>query len=84
MGLTEPQVAPTPRHKSRRRTVALVAVLSLLVMVTLGREARVVRSHDELVGTVVGFEPDGALRLEVDTDVIVVPVGDVIHLRPTA
>ena len=39
MGLTEPQVAPTPRHKSRRRTVALVAVLSLLVMVTLGREA---------------------------------------------
>ena len=48
---------------------------------TLGREVRVIRSHDELVGVVVGFEDDGALRLEVDTDVVVVPVGDVVHLR---
>ena len=49
---------------------------------TLGREVRVLRSHDEIVGTVVGFEDDGALRLEVDTDVLTIPVGDVIHLRP--
>lgn len=48
---------------------------------TLGRPVRVIRSHDEIEGTAVGLEPDGALRVEVDTDVIVVPVGDVVHLR---
>ena len=48
---------------------------------TLGRRVRVLRAHDELEGVAVGFEDDGALRLEVDTDVLVVPVGDVVHLR---
>ncbi len=67
-------LAPDGRMALRREEEAVSA--------TLGRDVRVVRSHDELVGTVVGFEPDGALRLEVDTDVVVVPVGDVIHLRP--
>lgn len=51
---------------------------------TLGRRVRVLRAHDEVEGTAVGFTDDGALRLEVDTDVLVVPVGDVVHLRPGA
>lgn len=50
---------------------------------TLGRRVRVLRAHDELEGVAVGFTDDGALRLEVDTDVLVVPVGDVVHLRPS-
>ena len=49
---------------------------------TLGRRVRVLRAHDELEGIAVGFTDEGALRLEVDTDVLVVPVGDVVHLRP--
>ncbi len=49
---------------------------------TLGRRVRVLRAHDELEGVAVGFTDDGALRLEVDTDVVIVPVGDVVHLRP--
>ena len=49
---------------------------------TIGRRVRVIRSHDELEGVALGLDPDGALRVEVDTDVIVVPVGDVVHLRP--
>ena len=51
---------------------------------TLGRRVRVLRAHDEVEGTAVGFTDEGALRLEVDTDVLVVPVGDVVHLRPGA
>ena len=51
---------------------------------TLGRRVRVLRAHDELEGVAAGFTDDGALCLEVDTDVLVVPVGDVIHLRPIA
>lgn len=66
-------LGPGGRAAQRSEELALSA--------TLGREVRVVRSDDELVGTVVGFEDDGTLRLEVDTDVVAVPVGDVVHLR---
>lgn len=49
---------------------------------TLGRAVRVIRADDEIVGTAIGLDPDGTLRVEVDGAVVGVPVGDVVHLRP--
>lgn len=49
---------------------------------TLGRAVRVIRSHDELEGAAVGLDPDGALRVDLGTEVVSVGVGDVVHLRP--
>lgn len=51
------------------------------VSATVGRPVRVARSQDELEGTAVGIEPDGALRVEIDTDVVTIVAGDVVHLR---
>ena len=51
---------------------------------TIGRAVRVIRSHDELEGTAVGLDPDGALRVDVGAEVVSIPVGDVVHLRPAA
>ncbi len=69
-------LAPGGRAALHREEVAASA--------TLGRQVRVIRSHDELEGTAVGLDTDGTLQVEVDTDVITVPVGDVVHLRPGA
>lgn len=49
---------------------------------TLGRAVRVIRANDELEGTAVGLDDDGALRVDVGGEVLSIPVGDVIHLRP--
>ena len=51
-------------------------------LVTVGREVRVVLADAELVGTAIGLNGDGHLRVETADGVIEVAAGDVIHLRP--
>ena len=49
---------------------------------TLGREVRVERAADTLVGTAVDIDAMGRLLVDVNGAIETVTAGDVIHLRP--
>ncbi len=52
-------------------------------LVTLGREVRVERAADIVVGTAVDVDATGRLLVDVEGTIETVTAGDVIHLRPT-